>query len=119
VAGTQSGSLDAAFSALADPTRREVVKALLKQPRRAGELAEIVSMSPPALSRHLRVLRRAGVVVEQGVEHDARLRIYSLSPSAFDPFRAWLDEVENLWHEQLRAFKAHAERTRGSRGRQP
>jgi DNA-binding transcriptional ArsR family regulator len=117
MADTPSPSLDAAFNALADPTRREVVKALLRQPRRAGELAAIVSMSPPALSRHLRVLRRSGVVVEQGVEHDARVRIYSLSPSAFEPLRTWLDEVEDLWHEQLRSFKTHAERTRGLRGR--
>lgn len=104
--------LDVAFSALADPTRREVVRALLEQPRRAGDLARMVSMSPPALSRHLRVLRRAGLIVEQGAEHDARVRIYRLSPAAFAPVREWLDEVESLWQEQLDAFKAHAERSR-------
>lgn len=110
-------ALDVAFGALADRTRREVVQVLLKQPRRAGELARMVSMSPPALSRHLRVLRRAGVIVEQGAEDDARVRIYSLSPSAFAPLREWLDEVESLWQEQLGAFKAHAERYHAARGK--
>jgi DNA-binding transcriptional ArsR family regulator len=113
-----SDALNAQFAALADATRREVVRALLTQPRRAGELAEMVSMSPPALSRHLRVLRRCGVVVEKGVAHDARVRIYSLSPGAFEPLRAWLAEIEALWTDQLQAFKAHAERSRGARGRQ-
>lgn len=105
-------TLDTAFAALADGTRRAVVAALLTQPRRAGELAQLVAMSPPALSRHLRVLRRAGVIVEQGAEDDARVRIYSLNPSAFAPIREWLDEVESLWQDQLSAFKAYAERSR-------
>jgi DNA-binding transcriptional ArsR family regulator len=117
VPGSPSESLDAAFGALADATRREVIRALLTEPRRAGELARLVSMSPPALSRHLRVLRRAGVVVEQGAEHDARVRIYRLSPSAFAPIQAWLDEVESLWEDQLGAFKTYAERTRPGRRR--
>jgi DNA-binding transcriptional ArsR family regulator len=107
-------TVDATLSALADPTRRQVVQALLKQPRRAGELAAMVGLTPPALSRHLRVLRRCGVIVEQGVEHDARVRVYALSRSAFTPLRDWLEQVENLWETQLRAFKAHAERTRRS-----
>jgi DNA-binding transcriptional ArsR family regulator len=102
-------TLDATFVALADRTRREMVRALLEKPRRAGELAEIVAMSPPALSRHLRVLRRSGLIVERGVDHDARVRMYTLSESAFEPLREWLEDVEQLWETQLRAFKAHAE----------
>lgn len=101
--------LDAAFAALADPTRRAVLRALVTQPRRAGELAEQVRMSPPALSRHLRVLRQAGLVVEEGIEADARVRVYRYRPEALATARAWLDEVEQFWGEQLLAFKAHAE----------
>ena len=56
--------LDAAFAALADSTRRAVIRELLRAPLRAGELAERVDMSAPALSRHLRVLREAGLIVE-------------------------------------------------------
>lgn len=107
--------LDAAFSALADATRRAVIRALLRKPLRAGELAERVSMSPPALSRHLRVLRSAGLIVEQGVEGDARVSIYSVNLDAFAPVQGWLAQVEDLWHEQLDAFKAHAERIHRSR----
>jgi DNA-binding transcriptional ArsR family regulator len=103
------GSLDATFVALADATRREMIRSLLHKPRRAGELAEIVSMSPQALSRHLRMLRKAGLVVEEGIEADARVRIYSVHPDAFVPVRRWLAEVEDVWQRQLHAFKTYAE----------
>jgi DNA-binding transcriptional ArsR family regulator len=109
-------ALDSAFTALADPTRRAVIRALLQKPRRAGELASFVRMSPPALSRHLRVLRRAGLIVEHSVEDDARVRVYGVDPHAFSPVRSWLEQVEALWHTQLEAFKAHAERARATRG---
>jgi DNA-binding transcriptional ArsR family regulator len=101
--------LDAAFAALADPTRRAVISLLVSGPRRAGELAEQVRMTPPALSRHLRVLRRAGIVVEGGTPEDARVRVYSLAPESLGPARSWLEEVGAFWTQQLAAFKAHAE----------
>ena len=103
--------LDAAFTALADPTRRALIRALVGQPRRAGELARHVQMSPPALSRHLRLLRRAGLVIEGSIDEDARVRIYRLAPNALAPARAWIDEVEQFWATQLEAFKAHTETT--------
>jgi len=103
------------FAALADPVRRAVIRALLQKPRRAGELAEHVDMSPPALSRHLRVLRKAGLIVERSVEEDARVRVYAVERRAFAPVRSWLEQVEELWHEQLESFKAHAERARNPR----
>ena len=108
-------ALDAAFAALADPTRRAVIRALLRRPHRAGELAAAVAMSPPALSRHLRVLRGAGLIVDAGLEEDARVRVFSVAPAAFVPMRDWLGQVEDLWREQLHAFKAHAERSRRAR----
>jgi DNA-binding transcriptional ArsR family regulator len=101
--------LDAAFAALADPSRREMIQVLLHKPRRAGELAASIDMSPQALSRHLRVLRRAGLVAEQGIEDDARVRVYSVHPDAFLPVRQWLTQVEELWRGQLHAFKVYAE----------
>lgn len=107
--------LDAAFAALADPTRRAVIRALLRRPHRAGELAAEVNMSPPALSRHLRVLAGAGLIVDQGHDADARVRLFSVEPAAFAPMRDWLAQVEDLWRDQLQAFKAHAERTRRAR----
>jgi DNA-binding transcriptional ArsR family regulator len=101
--------LDASFGALADATRREMLRSLLQKPRRAGELAECVAMTPQALSRHLRVLRRAGLIAEEGLEADARVRIYSVHPEAFTPVQEWLTQVEELWRRQLQAFKAYAE----------
>lgn len=81
-------------------------------PRRAGELAEGVGMSGPAMSRHLRVLRGSGVVEVEGVDGDARVRMYRLRGEAFVGLRAWLDQVEAFWGEQLGAFKRHAEERR-------
>lgn len=101
--------VDRTLAALADPTRRGVVDLLRKKPLRAGELAEALSVSPPALSRHLRVLRRSGLVEETGVDHDARVRVYQLRPEPFGDLRSWLGQVEALWSDQLAAFKAHAE----------
>jgi len=104
--------LNAAFAALSDASRREMLRMLLQKPRRAGELAASVDMSPQALSRHLRVLRKAGLVSEQGIEDDARVRIYSVHPAAFQPVQQWLAQVEDLWRRQLQSFKTYAENPR-------
>ena len=103
-------ALDATFTALADPTRRRVVEALRGGPRRAGELAESTQMTAPALSRHLRVLRTQGLVTEERIEDDARVRVYRLRRERFAELQAWLTEIEVFWTVQLGAFKAHAER---------
>ena len=101
---------DAAFAALADPTRRAVIELLRQRPHRAGELAEALGVSPPALSRHLRQLRRSGLVVDDEPEHDARVRLYRLRPEGFASVEDWVGAIGSLWHDQLAAFKAHAER---------
>jgi DNA-binding transcriptional ArsR family regulator len=102
--------LDRTFAALADPTRRGVIDLLKKRPRRAGELAAAFDMSPPAMSRHLRTLRKTGLVEEEELEDDARVRVYRLKRSPFSALRSWLDEVEEFWTGQLTSFKQHAER---------
>ena len=90
-------------------TRRGVIDLLRRAPRRAGELADALSMTRPAMSRHLRVLRKSGLVTETEPDHDARVRVYQLEPQRFAELRVWLDEVESFWGEQLDAFKRHAE----------
>jgi DNA-binding transcriptional ArsR family regulator len=105
-------SLDATFAALSDPTRRAVVDLLRREPRRAGELSDALSMSPPAMSRHLRVLRECGLVEEQRPDEDARVRVLRLRAEPFDELRDWIEEVAQFWSGQLASFKAHAERTR-------
>jgi DNA-binding transcriptional ArsR family regulator len=113
-----AGALDRTLAALADPTRRRAVDLLRQRPRRPGELAEALRVSPPVISRHLRVLRNHGLVAEErGDPRDSRLRVYRLRREPFTDLRAWLDQVEAFWADQLGAFKAHAERTR--RGKRP
>ena len=103
------------FAALADPARRGVVDLLRKKPRRAGELASALSISPARMSQHLRVLRNSGLIQDDDVEGDARVRLYRLRPEPFSAIRGWLDEVQAFWTAELNAFKAHAERSKGKR----
>lgn len=111
-----SYDLDATLAALADPTRRRVVELLRERPRRAGELAAAFRVSAPAMSRHLRVLRRRGLVEEERVDEDARVRVYRLRRERFRQLQEWLGQVEEFWTDQLGAFKAYAESTRGPEG---
>ncbi|HTE54773.1 MAG TPA: metalloregulator ArsR/SmtB family transcription factor [Kofleriaceae bacterium] len=102
-------SLDDTFAALADPTRRAVIALLREKPLRSSDMAAALSTSRPAMSRHLGVLRRAGLVEEESPDDDARVRVYQLCREPFSELRTWLDEVEEFWTDQLAAFKAHAE----------
>ena len=107
--------LDQTLVALADGTRRSAVDLLRRRPQRAGELAAALSLSPAAMSRHLRVLRRSGLVTEEGLDEDARVRVYRLRPERFSDLRQWLEGVEASWAGELTAFKTHVERTRAKR----
>jgi DNA-binding transcriptional ArsR family regulator len=102
--------LDRTLAALADPHRRQVVDLLRERPRRAGELAAATGLRPPAMSRHLRMLRQCGLIAEAHPEFDARVRVYSLRPEPMAALKGWLEETERLWAAQLLAFKAHLER---------
>jgi DNA-binding transcriptional ArsR family regulator len=102
--------VDRVLATLADPHRRRVVELLRERPRTAGEIARAVGLNPPALSRHLRSLRRSGLVEESHPEFDARVRVYSLRPAPMAELKRWLEETERLWIEQVAAFKAHVER---------
>ena len=102
--------LDETLAALADPHRRQVVELLRERPRRAGELAEAAGLSAPAMSRHLRTLRRSGLVEETSPEFDARVRVYQLRPEPLVHLLRWLEETERMWSEQLAAFKTHLEK---------
>ncbi len=104
--------IDATFAALADPTRRAVVTLLSRGPQLPSGLAQALATSRPAISRHLRVLRGAGLVTETVQASDARQRLYELRQEPFVELKGWLDEVEGFWADQLNAFKQHAERGR-------
>jgi DNA-binding transcriptional ArsR family regulator len=101
-------ALDRTFAALADPTRRMLIERIGRKPNRAGDLCRGLSISRPAVSKHLRVLRDAGLVAS-----DARGRemVYRLSPASPGMLaaRAYVDRMSRLWDDALAAFKAFAE----------
>jgi DNA-binding transcriptional ArsR family regulator len=114
-----AGALDRTLQALAEPTRRAVVGLLRDGPQRASEIAEALSMSRQAMSRHLRVLRQAGVIQEMGAGagDDARARTYRLEAQPLADLQSWLGEVQAFWGAQMQAFGRHAERVARERGR--
>jgi len=108
--GPTDTSVAIVFAALADPARRQVVELLGQAPHRAGELAAAVGMSAPAMSRHLRVLLEAGIVVDERTARDARLRYFRLRPTSMVAVQAWLDQLQAHFDEQLASFKRHVDR---------
>ncbi|HKD34872.1 MAG TPA: metalloregulator ArsR/SmtB family transcription factor [Gaiellaceae bacterium] len=95
------------FEALADPTRRRIVELLAEGERSAGELAGEFRLTRPAVSKHLRVLREAGVVDVRG---DAQRRIYRLEPEALGTAEEWLARHRGFWQRRLDALEAHIEK---------
>jgi DNA-binding transcriptional ArsR family regulator len=101
----------ALFGTLADPTRRRVVELLSDRARRAGELAAAAGTSAPVMSRHLRILLEAGLVADERVPGDARLRVFRLRREPVLALEAWVDQLQAHWNEQLGAFKRYVEET--------
>jgi DNA-binding transcriptional ArsR family regulator len=104
--------MDAVFQALADESRRTVLEILRDHSATAGELADALPIARPGVSRHLRVLREAGLV---DVRQDAQRRIYSLRPEALIEVDEWLGEYRALWEHRLGAL--HTEVARGKKAK--
>lgn len=104
--------MDTVLQALADPSRRTVLEILRDHPATAGELAEALPIARPGVSRHLRVLREAGLV---DVRADAQRRIYTLRPEPLVEVDEWLEGYRVLWRQRLDAL--HTEVARGRRTR--
>lgn len=98
--------MEATAAAIADPTRRRVLELVRDRELAAGEIAGEFSISRPAVSRHLRVLRGAGLVSER---REGRLRLYRADPAPLEELRGWL---EAYWSGRLMALKALAEEER-------
>jgi DNA-binding transcriptional ArsR family regulator len=96
----------ALYGAIADPTRREILDLLRSGERSAGEIAERFPVSRPAISRHLRVLREAGLVRER---REAQSRIYRLDPKPLRELDRWLEHYRVFWTARLQALKHHVE----------
>ena len=94
---------DRLFAALADPTRRTLFERIADRPRSVGALAGDLPVSRPAVSQHLKVLKDAGLVVD---EARGAARIYRIDPDGLGPIRRWLDQQ---WERSLDNFKRLAE----------
>ncbi len=94
------------FATLADPTRRRIVELLAESEREAGALADAFSISQPAVSRHLRVLREADIVT---VEPVGTKRIYRLRPDGLNELLAWATRYQSFWNDRLDALASRLE----------
>jgi DNA-binding transcriptional ArsR family regulator len=94
----------AAFTVLAEPTRRRILDLLREQPRSVGELTATLRLSQPGTSRHLRILREAGLV---DVRRDAQRRFYQLRTGPLAELDAWLEPYRHLWARSLDALGDH------------
>ncbi len=104
--------MEVVLRALADESRRTVLNALTAGPASAGELAALLPIARPGVSRHLRVLREAGLVE---VHRQAQRRVYSLRPEPLAEVDEWLGRYRILWEQRLNAL--HTEVARGKRER--
>jgi DNA-binding transcriptional ArsR family regulator len=94
------------FAALAEPTRRTILDLLRDEERPVGDLVDHLALSQPAVSKHLRVLREAGLV---DVRVDAQRRLYRVRPEPLAEIDAWLEPYRQLWSRSLDALGRHLE----------
>src|ERR1700719_2736310 len=110
-------SSETTFQALADPTRRAVLDLLRRGSQPAGEIAGAFPISRPAISKHLRLLRRAHLVREH---REGRFRYYELNPEPLRAVDSWIEQYRSFWSTSLSNLKAfveaeHARETQASR----
>ncbi len=108
----KTATIDAVLAALADPYRRRAVELLGEGARKASDLARLLDLPAPAMSRHLKALKDSGLVSDTHPEFDQRVRIYALNAGRLDELKVWLARAEAGWSDQLAAFKRHVEKKR-------
>jgi DNA-binding transcriptional ArsR family regulator len=96
------------WSALADPHRRAAIELLRERPRSVNELVQALGLTQPGTSKHLRVLREAGLV---RVRPQAQRRLYEIDPAPLAALDAWLAPYRELWEQRLDALGRHLERS--------
>jgi DNA-binding transcriptional ArsR family regulator len=105
-------AVSSTWSALADPNRRAVLELLRERPRPVGELVTSLGLSQPATSKHLRVLREAGLV---SATADAQRRVYGVNPRPLAELEAWLAPYRQMWEGRLDALERHLDSTASER----
>ncbi len=106
--------LDATFAALADPTRRAILARLASGEASVAELAEPFAMSQPAISKHLKVLERAGLIVRS---QRAQYRPCALDPAALEVVSGWADDCRRTWEQRFDRMGEHLRRLEAGEGR--
>ena len=104
------GDLSVTFGALADPTRRAIVERLASGPATVAELAAPFSMTQQAVSKHLKVLERAGLISRT---RDAQSRPCQLEPSRLDAASGWIEQNRQIWADRYDRLDAHLASLRG------
>jgi DNA-binding transcriptional ArsR family regulator len=99
----------ATFAVVAEPTRRRILDLLRERARSVGELVDQLGLSQPGVSKHLRVLREAGLVA---VRRDAQRRWYELRPEPLEEIDDWLEPYRQLWADRLDALERHLDATK-------
>ena len=97
------------FELVAEPTRRRILDLLRERGRPVGELVKLVGLSQPGVSKHLRLLREAGLV---RVRRDGQRRWYELEPKPLAELDEWLEPYRELWQDRLDRLERHLEETR-------
>jgi DNA-binding transcriptional ArsR family regulator len=97
------------FELVAEPTRRRILDLLREHARPVGELVKLVGLSQPGVSKHLRLLREAGLV---RVRRDGQRRWYELDPEPLAELDEWLEPYRELWQDRLDRLERHLEETR-------
>jgi DNA-binding transcriptional ArsR family regulator len=100
-------ALDTTFAALADPTRRAILSRLMRGEATVLQLAEPFALSLPAISRHLKVLERAGLIARG---RDAQRRPCRLRAAPLEAASAWMGEFRRFWEDSFEALDGHLER---------
>jgi DNA-binding transcriptional ArsR family regulator len=101
------------FELLAEPNRRRILDLLRDGERPVGELVDRLSMSQPAVSKHLRVLRDAGLV---DVRVDAQRRLYRLRPEPLREVDVWIAPYRRLWEDRLDRLERHLQKMQDTKG---
>jgi DNA-binding transcriptional ArsR family regulator len=102
------------LTALADPTRRQIIEALSRGEQAAGEIVEQFAISAPAISQHLKVLREARLV---RVRVEAQRRIYAIDPEGLAEIDAWLGRVRQFWSGRLDALERELRKPQPTKSR--
>jgi DNA-binding transcriptional ArsR family regulator len=116
--GTKSGTkrANAVFDIVAEPNRRAILRLLASSQQSVGEIERQLRLSQPTVSKHLRVLREAGVVASTA---DAQRRLYRLRPDALQELDAWLAPFRRFWSARVDALERHLDRMERSAPAKP